>query len=152
MNGDRWTIPLPSYTRPPLSLNQRLHYQAKARISRQLAADVRNMLTAARAPRGLERIGLYLHWLPMQERARDSDNTFATVKVIQDACVGWGVISGDTHRQVSQSTQIHDAGPAQVFTLADGTNVHARVWFVIKDLSSPSGSLLGDQPPGGEAA
>lgn len=147
MKGDLFVIPLPSYTRPPLSLNQRHHWAQRRTIANQLAADVKNMLTANRAPRGLTKVGIHLNWLPIQQRNRDSDNAFATIKVIQDACVAWGVISGDTHQQVSSSVQIHDAGPPRVFTLASGVPVPARVWFVLKDLSpSPSGLLLGDRP------
>ncbi|MEJ6549861.1 hypothetical protein PQI66_09925 [Corynebacterium sp. USCH3] len=94
------TMPL-SFTRPPLNLNQRLHWRKKAAITRELRRE------AWVRARGM-RLGLYphitvtLHWQAPDRRRRDSINPTPTHKALVDGLVDAGVIPDDTPQYVTE--------------------------------------------------
>lgn len=90
-------------TKPPLSMNQRLHHQVKARITRQLRNEVHLDAQRQRLPRGVPHVTVTLHYRPARNGVRDSDNLVATLKPCCDALAkgtpkypGYGLVEDDT--------------------------------------------------------
>ena len=94
VEGNHWTIPLP-YDKPPLSLNQRQHWAAKARETARVRMDVGMILKVARIGTQ-EHLRVSLHYRPRDKRRRDEDNLVATLKVCCDAIVDARIVPDDT--------------------------------------------------------
>lgn len=96
------TIRLP-YTKPPLSLNDRMHWRKRAQIVKALRSYVGGMAIymAPYRPRHVE-----LHYVPRDKRRRDADNLVATLKPCLDGLVDAGVIEDDTPEFVTWSVHI----------------------------------------------
>jgi len=73
-----------SYARPPLTMNQRLNPHQRARITRELIAEVVTLARAARLS-PCQRLEVQLHYAPGRRSHIDSHNLHATVKPIVDA-------------------------------------------------------------------
>lgn len=103
-------IPLP-WTKPPLSMNDRAHYMARARKVREvrrvvaaLCAEIEPMPAAV----------LTLHYQPRDKRRRDTDNLFATVKACADGIRDAGLIPDDDTRYLShREPVIHQPAKGQ---------------------------------------
>ncbi len=120
----QWAIRLP-YTRPPLTLNDRLHWAAKARIAKRLRADTAILARVARVPR-LDRIAVTLHYQPRVTRHIDGDNLLATVKPCVDGLRDAGVVPDDDHRHVVHlPVVIQPREPGQR---------HGHLYLVVRDL------------------
>ncbi len=81
------------WTKPPLSLNDRTHWAAKARTTREVR------LQAAWACAGLppaDHITVELVYIPRAAGRRDSDNLVATLKPLCDGIVDAGIVPDDT--------------------------------------------------------
>lgn len=89
-----WLIPL-SFTRPPLTLNQRLHWSHRARISRQIHEEIAARVRQQKIPR-LDRPVITLHYVPRDKRRRDADNIVPTSKACVDGLRVCGVLDEDT--------------------------------------------------------
>lgn len=86
-----WTFRLP-WTSPPLSLNSRQHWAAKARIT----SSVRRSTAWLCKPLGAaNQIQVTLTYVPKDSRRRDADNLVATLKPICDGIVDAGVVTDD---------------------------------------------------------
>lgn len=89
-----WRIALP-FVKPPLTLNQRMHWSEKARVTAQVrratAALVRN---EGIPPLAQCEVGLV--WQVTDKRRRDSDNAVTTLKACCDGIVDAGVVPDDT--------------------------------------------------------
>lgn len=87
-----YTIPL-GYDRPPLSLNDRMHWRRKHKATRELRTR-----TAWRARQvGVEpfpHLHFLLTWVTPDRRKRDADNLVATLKPCIDAFTQAGVDRG----------------------------------------------------------
>lgn len=85
---------LPLGTKPPLTLNQRMHYRARGRLVR----DVRQMVTwrarELRIPKLVDHVHVELHVVPRDRRTRDADNYVATLKPAIDALTAAGAARG----------------------------------------------------------
>lgn len=103
-----WTVRLP-YQRPPLSLNDRMHWAAKARLTKEIRSYVREFCTY-RVPT-LERAHITLHWVPRDRRRRDTDNPFPTLKAAIDGVKDAGIVPDDDARHVTSSVEIDDPDP-----------------------------------------
>lgn len=95
------TIELP-YLTPPLSLNDRMHRQAKARITRRVRLEVALLARSARLPRGAGHVTVTLHYAPRDDRRRDTDNLVATSKPCFDGLVDAGLVPDDTPQWMSK--------------------------------------------------
>lgn len=93
-----WTIRLP-YTNPPLSLNDRMHWATKARLTKEIRAYVREACWY-KVPT-LERAEVVLHWVPRDKRRRDSDNPFPTLKAAIDGIRDATVLPDDSSEYVT---------------------------------------------------
>lgn len=96
--GRQWKIVLP-YVVPPLSLNSRMNWQKRARLTAQVKSDVGWLLRAQKVPQ-LPRIEVALVWTPGTANHRDSDNPEATRKVCVDAIVAAKIVVDDTPQYV----------------------------------------------------
>lgn len=93
--GDRsWSLVLP-WTRPPLSLNDRMHWQVRRSWVRSVRGVAHLLAVRARIP-GLVRCGVELVYAPRDVRVRDSDNLVATLKPLCDGLVDAGVVIDDS--------------------------------------------------------
>lgn len=68
----------------PLSMNDRMHWAAKANATSRVKAIVRNAVMAAEVPH-LDWVHVEMHYRPKTNRFRDIDNTVATLKPAIDA-------------------------------------------------------------------
>jgi len=92
MTGRSWRIDLPCG--PLLTSNQRLHHQAKARITRQLRGEATILAKAAKIP-ALERVQVWAWVIPPDRRKRDPANWYPSVKAAIDGIRDAGVIPDD---------------------------------------------------------
>lgn len=92
--AEAWTIRLP-YQRPPLSANQRLHWAAKARLTREIRRDSALLIRAAGVP-PCERVKVRVLWCVADRRRRDPSNVMPTQKAVVDGLVDAGVVPDDT--------------------------------------------------------
>ncbi|AAN12622.1 RusA-like Holliday junction resolvase [Mycobacterium phage Che9c] len=109
-------IDLP-WSRPPLTANQRMHWAAKARKTREVRTAA--ALLARDAPR-TDRLVATLHYQPRQQRRRDNHNLWPTVKALVDGLVDAGVVPDDDTEHVST--------PEPVIHPAAGTSA---LWLVL---------------------
>ena len=82
------------WTRPPLSMNQRLHRMQEAKLT----AMVRR--AAAEAFAGFPPVGrveVTMTWTVKDRRRRDDENPVSTLKALCDGLVDAGVVPDDTH-------------------------------------------------------
>ena len=99
-------IALP-WTKPPLSLNDggatRQAMFSKAKTIQEVRATIVDLMTHHQVPTGAEYARVQLHYLPADNRRRDTDNCVATLKPICDAIAagttkhpGYGLVEDDT--------------------------------------------------------
>ena len=130
-----WLIALP-YRTPPLSLNQRGHWAAKARATRDVRSRAAWLVRAARvAP--LARVEVQLGYTPPDRRRRDTDNLVATLKAIADGVVDAGVVPDDTPEFMSK--------PEPVIT--DPDKARAGLWVRLRDISGDGTTPDAPIPP-----
>ena len=80
------------YVRPPLSMNQRLHWRKKAEITKDIRTATR--LLAHRIP-FLGNCEMSLVWNVTDRRIRDADNAIPTLKAMCDGIVDAGIVLDD---------------------------------------------------------
>lgn len=109
------------WTSPPLSLNDRGHYMARARVVADVRRAVYLMARAHQLPTGLDHVTVQLHYRPRDNRRRDTDNLVATLKPCCDALAagtprhpGYGVVPDDTPQYMQKPEPIiHPAEKGQ---------------------------------------
>lgn len=89
----RYDIRLP-WTRPPLSLNDRGHWAARARRIKEVRA-VAAALTRAQHIPAAAKVAVHLDYVPRDRRRRDEDNLVGTFKACCDGIVDAGVVVDD---------------------------------------------------------
>ncbi len=104
-------IDLP-YTKPPLSLNDRLHWATKARLVSRIRTYVDVESTCTRLPKA-ESAVITLHYRPRDRRRRDKDNLFATLKPCIDGLVDAGVLPADHGNHVDPRVELHEPEKGQ---------------------------------------
>lgn len=99
-----WTIRLP-YSRPPITLNSRMHWATRSRLTREIRA-----LTALRARQQgiptLEGARIELHWVPRDRRRRDTDNPYPTLKAAIDGICDAEIVPDDDAQHVTSAVVI----------------------------------------------
>ena len=97
-----WTLHLP-WKSPPLSLNQRMHWAVKARLTKEvrLIAKVK-----ARGIPDLEKCSVELVWFVNTKHRRDTINPMLTLKALVDGLVDAEVIPDDSHEYVQTQVRI----------------------------------------------
>jgi len=132
---DTWVLPLP-YRRPPLSLNQKMHYMVEHKIKGELKQAAIVIAKQQRIPR-LRACTAELVWFKGDNRRADSDNTSPTLKPLMDGLVAAGILPDDDSAHVFRtSTRIvlkrDDPRPFQ----------GPRLQLHIRDMSALAGSNL----------
>lgn len=119
-----WRIDLPGYNRPPLSLNSRTHWSTRYRTEQQLQQIAAWQAATLRIPRQDVPVTVQLVWEHKPDhRERDGDNTIATTKPIVDGLRHVGVLTSDSHRQVTHGPPlIQPTGRQCIALLLHGTN------------------------------
>lgn len=109
------TMPL-SFTRPPLSMNQRMHWAQKAKLTKTIRHEA---ATRARAMRWgpYPHVTVTLHYRPRDKRRRDADNIVPVLKALCDGLVDAKVVTDDTPDLMTKTMPtIHPAeGPAAMW-------------------------------------
>jgi len=88
-----WLVTLPFST--PLSLNDRMHHMARARLNVQWKAATVQALQEAGVPK-MELCSLTMFYVPRYRRRHDEDNLVASMKPIADGVVAAGIVPDDT--------------------------------------------------------
>lgn len=121
-----WHLSLP-YTRPPLTLNDRLHWAPRSRLVHTIRQTTCVLARAKHIPL-CQRISVELHYQQFIAKRIDADNLYATVKPCVDGLVDAGVVlDDDTARVVHHTPVVHPPQPGQRAGL---------LWLVIADLSA----------------
>lgn len=119
----QWTLRLP-FLSPPLSENQRLHWAEKNRRVQSVKDAAHLMAVAGRLPKGLERVGITLHWQATLRRRRDKDNPTPTLKAAIDGLVRYGLVEDDDSEHVTASGVVIEELAAK-----------SALWLVVHDMS-----------------
>ncbi|WP_323373333.1 RusA family crossover junction endodeoxyribonuclease [Corynebacterium antarcticum] len=96
-------------------MNDRSHWATKARTTKKIREQVMWLARAAHLPRGVNHATVHLHYLPRDNRRRDTDNLIATLKPICDAlATDHGLVPDDTpHYMAKPEPTIHTHQPGQ---------------------------------------
>lgn len=106
VEGRVWIVDLPALQ--PLSLNARLHWSARHRLTKAWRNQAALCIRAAAVPR-LTHAHVEVHVSPPDRRRRDADNLVLTQKTIVDALRDTGVLADDTPNHVTYGVPIiHD--------------------------------------------
>lgn len=90
-----------SFTKPPLSMNDRMHWAAKAKITKTIRHEVATRARAANiGPQ--DHITVTLHYQPRDKRRRDRGNLLGTHKPCLDGLVDAGVVPDDDPTYVDE--------------------------------------------------
>lgn len=92
---DSWVLRLP-WSKPPLSMNQRLHHHAKARITREIRDATFLLAKHAKVPKNCARIRVTLIYRPADGRRRDAINLSPVLKAVEDGLVDARIVPDDT--------------------------------------------------------
>lgn len=95
-----WELDMP-WVRPPLNLNDRMHWAAKARLTAEIRRDAGLIMRSAKIP-PLSYATVGLDWIVPDQRRRDTDNPVLTLKPCADAMVDVGILVDDTPEFVSK--------------------------------------------------
>ena len=109
------------WTKPPLSLNDRGHHMARARVVADVRRAVYLLARAHQLPKGLDHVTVQMHYRPAQNRRIDSDNLVGTLKPTCDALAagtkkhpGYGLVPDDTPTYMAKPEPIiHPAQKGQ---------------------------------------
>ena len=82
------------WTRPPLSMNQRLHRMQEAKLTAMVRADAAKAF-ASFGP--FARVEVVMTWTVNDRRRRDDENPTPTLKALCDGLVDAGVVPDDTN-------------------------------------------------------
>lgn len=104
-----WTIRLP-YARPPITLNDRMHWATKAGFTREIRSLVALKCRQQRVP-SLGKAHVELHWVPRDRRKRDSDNPYPTLKAAIDGLRDAEIVPDDDSETVTSRVVIDPANP-----------------------------------------
>lgn len=96
-----YTIPL-TFTKPPLNMNQRMHWAQKAKITKAIRHEAMIRCRATRI-RKANHITVQLHYQPRDNRRRDPSNLMPTQKALVDGIVDAGIVPDDTPQYVTET-------------------------------------------------
>lgn len=112
-----YEIDLP-WSSPPLSLNQRLHWAARARKTAEVRGAAHVLAKQHRLHVGgpHPHVEVTLHYRPRDNRVRDVDNPIPTLKACCDGLVDAGVVVDDAPTHMTKHmTVIHESGEPRLW-------------------------------------
>jgi len=89
-----WTL-TPDWPKPPLSMNQRLHWAAKKDLTASIRQTVKLLAKNAKIPT-LAHADVLMVWTVPTLHRRDADNPAPTLKAACDGLVDAGIVPDDT--------------------------------------------------------
>lgn len=89
-----WTL-TPNWSKPPLNMNDRMHYQVKARHTASIRTTAYLLARQAHIP-ACEHVEVAMVWTVPTRGRRDAENPVATLKPFCDGLVDAGVVPDDT--------------------------------------------------------
>ena len=95
------TVPLP-YRTPPLTMNGRMHWAVKGRVTKQVRQDAWTLARALKI-RPMGAVITELVWFKGDNRRADAVNIAATLKPLEDGLVDAGVLPDDSADRVLSS-------------------------------------------------
>lgn len=112
-SADAWIFRLP-YTTPPLTLNQRLQWRIKARVTAEVRTAAFALAKHAKVPKNCNRVRVTLIYRPHVGRRRDAINLVSTLKAVEDGLVDARIVADDTPEYIDPvMPQIWPRDPAQ---------------------------------------
>lgn len=90
-----YEMPL-SFTRPPLNMNDRMHWSKKSRITKALRHEAFTRAKAMKLPTNCGQVEVTFHFQPRDNRRRDADNLIPNLKALCDGIVDAWVVHDDT--------------------------------------------------------
>ena len=93
----RWAIEL--IDRKPMTLNHRMHYMVKAKLTAAVREGAREVIEFAEVP-PMDHIRTWIEYAPKDSRRRDPINLIPMLKACEDAIVDLGVVPDDTQEFV----------------------------------------------------
>lgn len=99
------------WPRPPLNANQRLHWAAKAKLTRTVR-EITKMTARRDNLHPKTHITVQLTWIVSDKRRRDSDNIYPTFKAMCDGLVDAGIVPDDTPQYMDKRAPLirHEPG------------------------------------------
>ncbi|NKS41713.1 hypothetical protein GS496_14235 [Rhodococcus hoagii] len=84
------------WTKPPMSMNDRMHWAQKAKLTKRIRAEAGILACRNRLPTGLDHVTVALVYRPCDRRRRDTDNLMPVLKALCDGLVDHGLVTDDT--------------------------------------------------------
>lgn len=117
-----YEMPL-SFTRPPLNMNDRMHWAKKAKIVKSLRHEAFVRAKAMKLPTNCGHIEVQLNFRPRDHRRRDAINLVLNQKSLVDGLVDAWIVHDDTPDYVTDlMPKIHPPERGQL----------AKCWLTIK--------------------
>lgn len=110
LTEDKWQLALP-WTKPPLSLNDRMHWRPKSIWTKTLRQTAWALAKQAKIP-PLGSCSVELLYVPRDRQRRDEDNLTATLKPLADGLVDAGVVVDDTPDLMGKRCRIGGPDPS----------------------------------------
>lgn len=141
-----YKVPILGWSTPPLTHNKMpRNHMALYRIQQDIKSRTVAACHALRAPKGLIRANVILHYCPRTNQARmDEDGLSPTLKPALDGLVAYGMFADDDHRIVHSGHKIEafqTLTPVHFFGM--GGSRPSRLWLTVEDLSPV---VSGDRP------
>ena len=89
-------------TKPPLNLNDRMHWAQRAKITKDIRLRARIAAQVAKLPKGAESVKVRIVYRPRDKRRRDPSNLMLTQKPALDGLVDYGLIPDDSPEYVEE--------------------------------------------------
>ncbi|MBM4489698.1 hypothetical protein GS471_17010 [Rhodococcus hoagii] len=84
------------WSKPPMSMNDRMHWAQKAKLTKRIRSTAHTLAAAKRLPAGLDHVTVALVYRPRDRRRRDTDNLMPVLKALCDGLVDHGLVTDDT--------------------------------------------------------
>ncbi|WP_205915207.1 hypothetical protein [Prescottella equi] len=83
------------WTKPPMSMNDRMHWAQKAKLTKRIRAEAGILACRNCLPTGLDHVTVALVYRPRDGRRRDADNLVPVLKACCDGLVDYGLVTDD---------------------------------------------------------
>lgn len=120
-----WVLPL-TFEKPPLTLNQRLHWSHRKRVTQQIHDEIIIRCRFHKVP-AMDHATFTLYYAPADRRRRDVDNLVPTSKAALDGIVRAGILPDDSPEFVDHRM------PVIYPPFAVGAVLAHRVWVEIDE-------------------
>lgn len=89
-------------TKPPLNLNDRMHWAQRASITKDIRLRTRAIAGIEKLPKNAKSVKVRMMYRPRDKRRRDPSNLILTQKPALDGLVDYGLIPDDSPEYVEE--------------------------------------------------